>query len=59
MIVFDTENPAFQAGFSGETRTLKPLTYSHELLDYDFLKQFFPLDHSIFEDFGHSFFYVL
>jgi hypothetical protein len=58
--VFDTENVNFKGVYDGMTSdNLRPMHHSHELTDYEFLKQYFPLDHSIFIDFSKSFYYIL
>jgi hypothetical protein len=35
------------------------LHHKHNMTDYDFLKQYFPLNHSIFEDLKESFYYII
>jgi len=57
--IFDTENILSVEYYKKSTIDLIPFHHTHELTDFEFLKQFFPEDHRIFSDFGTSFFYVL
>lgn len=57
--IFDTDNTMSVEYYKKSTVDLIPFHHTHELTDYEFLKQFFPEDHRIFYDFGNSFFYVL
>jgi|WetSurMetagenome_2_1015567.scaffolds.fasta_scaffold2117590_1 hypothetical protein len=58
--VFDTENPDLIEKFNGQKPgILAALHQNHELTDYEFLQQYFPLNHSIFEGFSKSFYYII
>jgi hypothetical protein len=57
--VFNTDDLLSVEQYYGNIGVLMALHHTHDKTDYDFLKQFFPEDHSIFFDFGTSFFYVL
>jgi hypothetical protein len=58
--VFDTDNVNLKEVYQGKrTDNLKPLHHSHELTDYEFLKQYFTLDHSIFIRFSDSYYYII
>ena len=35
-----------------------PLHHVHAMTDYEFLRQYYPEDHQIFDDFGDSYYYV-
>lgn len=37
----------------------KPLHHFHEKTDYEFLSENFPLEHSIFDNFSQSYYYIL
>jgi hypothetical protein len=58
--IFDTDDVTLVEDYQerismvSNTRHLK-----HELADYDLLQQYFPLNHSIFEDSAKSFYYIL
>lgn len=36
-----------------------PLHHFHEKTDFEFLSDHFPKDHSIFNNFGNSYFYII
>lgn len=58
--VFDTENVNLIEIYQGKKPDIsKALHQNHELTDYEFLQQFFPLNHSIFTGFSSSFYYIL
>jgi hypothetical protein len=57
--VFDTNNVSSIEEYTRGITELEPLHHTSDMTDYEFLKQFFPEDHSIFLEFGTSFFYVL
>lgn len=59
--VFDTDNVNFKEYYRGQEPTdiSKSLHHNHELTDYDFLSKFFPLDHTIFNEFSKSFYFIL
>jgi hypothetical protein len=56
--VFDTDT-LFVEQYKGSITELKPLHHTSDMTDYEYLKQFFPENHSIFSEFGDSFYYVL
>lgn len=58
-IIFDTEHPEHR-----EPSALMPAHWSslhnyHRLSDLEFLLQFFPVGHSIYDQFGSSYFYTV
>lgn len=58
--VFDTSNLLSIKRYKGvKPDVSKALHQNHNITDYDFLKQYFPLSHKIFEDFRESFYYVI
>jgi len=58
--VFDTGNLDSIKKFNGEKPDLsKALHQNHNTTDFEFLKQYFPLNHSIFEDFKESYYYII
>jgi transcriptional regulator with XRE-family HTH domain len=57
--VFDTGNTSSIGEYAGSTTGLDPLHHTSYMTDYEYLKQFFPENHSIFLDFDDSFYYVL
>jgi hypothetical protein len=58
--VFDTENINSIEIYKGNSSDKsKPLHHCHELTDYEFLQQYFPLNHSIFNEFPQSFYYII
>lgn len=56
--VFDTNNTSSIEEYAGSVAELKPLHHTSDITDNEYLKQFFPEDHSIFLEFGDSFYYV-
>lgn len=58
--VFDTDTLSVEY-YKQSTAELTPLHHyhPHDLTDYEFLKKFFPENHSIFFEFGSSYYYVL
>jgi hypothetical protein len=59
--IYDTSDILTRERFSGnfsELGKLPPLHQTHNCSDYEFLKKFFPEEHSIFIDFSESYFYV-
>lgn len=57
--IFDTNDISYVGYYKESTIDLRPFHHTHRHTDYEFLKQFFPENHSIFSDFGNSFFYLL
>jgi hypothetical protein len=58
--VFDTGNINLIEVFKGKKPDVpQALHLNTDKTDYEFLKQFFPVEHSIFWDFSESFFYVI
>ena len=57
--IFDTDDILSVEYYKKNTIELIPFHHTHELTDYEFLKQFFPEEHRIFFDFGNSFYYAL
>lgn len=57
--VFDTGDTFSIEEYTGSTTGLEPLHHTSDMTDYEYLKQFFPEGHSIFLDFGNSFYYIL
>ena len=55
---FDTNTLSIEE-YTGSTTQLEPLHHTSDITDYEYLKKFFPEDHSIFLGFGDSFYYVL
>jgi len=58
-LVYDTDDISTIKEYTENTRDLQPLHHTHNITDYKYLIQFFPENHSIFFDFGNSFYYVL
>ena len=56
--VFDSDTLSVEQ-YKGSIAELKPLHHTSDMTDYEFLKQFFPENHSIFFEFGVSFYYIL
>ena len=58
--VFDTENLNSIKRFEDKSPGIsQALHQNHNMTDYEFLKQYFPLNHTIFEDFKESYYYVI
>lgn len=57
--LFDTGDTSSIKEYAGSTTGLESLHHTSDITDYEYLNQFFPEDHSIFLDFGDSFYYVL
>ena len=58
--VFDTDNLNSIKRYEGNAPEIsKALHQNHNMTDYDFLKQYFPLNHAIFEDFKESYYYLI
>jgi len=57
--IYDTDQLGVIESFEGKKDKLTLLHHAHAKLDIDFLKEFFPESHRIFENFGHSYYYVL
>jgi hypothetical protein len=58
--VFDTDNlNAIEIYKVIKPETSNGFHQNHELTDYDFLLQHFPLNHPIFNEFSASFYYII
>jgi hypothetical protein len=55
--VFDTNKVSSIEEYTESITGLEPLHHTSDMTDYEYLKQFFPEDHSIFLDFGDSFYW--
>lgn len=58
-IVFSTWKIYEQYPYKVNESALLPLDKSHELRNYDYLRNIFPLDHPIFDDYINSYYYKL
>ena len=58
--VFDTNNKDLIVAYQGNKPDMSNVLHqNHELTDYEFLQQYFPLNHSIFTGFSQSFYYII
>jgi hypothetical protein len=59
--VFDTDDINFIQSYKGNEPSdiSKSLHHNHELTDHDFLSEYFPANHQIFNDFSKSFYWVV
>jgi hypothetical protein len=58
--VFDTDNISTIEIYKGQKpETSNALHQNHELTDYEFLQQYFPLNHPIFNKFSAYFYYII
>jgi len=57
--IYDTDQVGVIEFFEGKKENLTPLHHAHAKLDIEFLKDFFPEQHRIFDNFGQSYYYVL
>ena len=59
--VFDTDDINHIENYKGKSPTdiSKSLHHNHELTDYEFLSKYFPTNHSIFDEFSKSFYFVI
>jgi len=58
--VFDTDNINLKEIYSAMRPDISnALHHNHELTDYDFLQQYFPENHPIFNEFSSSFYYII
>jgi len=58
-IVFDTENIESAIPSDEKPDVKKSLHLNHKTTDYEFLREFYPVFHPIFIEFGKSFYYVV
>lgn len=57
--VFRIDHLEFSVNFNGDSKRMLPLHHVHAMKDYEFLRQYFPEDHQIFDDFEDSCYYCL
>jgi len=58
--VFDTDDVNFKEYHKDQEPNIsKTLHWNHELTDYEFLSKYFPRDHSIFNEFSKSFYFIV
>lgn len=59
-IIYDTESTENFELYKGKTPELNQMVYQNtDLMELDFLKQYFDEAHQIFENFGQSYYYIL
>ena len=57
--IFDTDNIETIVILKSEVEDIMPLHHMNKpTTDYDYLKQYFPPNHNVFDDFGNSYYYV-
>lgn len=57
-LMFDSKDIGVSKPYLGKTSELQPLHLSHKVTDFEFLQQYFPKHHPIFDDFDNSYYYL-